>query len=230
MDCNDFMEAIRKETDILEHINDFEAVRDRLSVRIMNTEIHAEKLADMAAVPFLDLSATFAIILLESTDYRGMIRVSKELADSWEVGYDEILQAALANDLDKGEFRMECLSQTLKSLAGEDSELSKELERLEGMGGQSMYIICEKSMRNGSAAILMNSLLREYSYMLDSDLIILPSSTSELICIEDSLDRDYCWLKTIVKEVNDNVVTEDELLSYSVYKYSRQDDRVSIVA
>jgi hypothetical protein len=34
----------------------------------------------------------------------------------------------------------------------------------------------------------------------------------------------------IVKEINDTSVPHEEILSYSVYRYSREEDAVSIVA
>lgn len=230
MDYNYLLEELRKETDILERINDFEAVRDRLSVRVVNTCADTEKHDSLASETFLDLYVTFVIILYENDDYKGMIRVSKELADSWEVSTEEIMEAALANDLEKGGFRMDSLSEVLKNMGGMESSLSGEMERIEDLSGEKMYIIYDRTMRSGSTAILMNDLLREYSLMLDSDLVILPSSTNELICIGDSPERDYQWLKSIVREVNDTFVTESELLSYSVYKYTRETDRVTIVA
>lgn len=41
---------------------------------------------------------------------------------------------------------------------------------------------------------------------------------------------DFAWLRSVVEEVNDTVVPDDEILSYSVYRYSVRDDCVSVAA
>jgi hypothetical protein len=218
------------EFNIVDKIKDFDTVKERLSVRILNPDIHSKMLEGLITKPFLDLSVTFAVNVIEKENVRGIVRVTNELADIWGVTADDMLKAALKNERGSGEFCIDKLFNTLGNMAADNPELKAEMENVEHFKNLKMYTICEKTFTNGSAGILMNDLLEDFSKKVDSDIIILPSSINELVCITDDSERDYNWLKMIVKEINDTSVPHEEILSYSVYRYSREEDAVSIVA
>jgi hypothetical protein len=218
------------EFDVIDKIKNFDTVRERLSVRILNPDIHGKMLEGLISKPFLDLSVTFAVTVIEKDNIRGIVRVTKELADIWGVTADDMLKAALKNERGNGKFCVDKLFNTLENMAADNPELKAEMENVEHFKNLKMYTIFEKTFTNGSAGLLMNDLLEDFSNRVDSDIIILPSSINELVCITDDSERDYDWLKMIVKEINDTSVPHEEILSYSVYRYSREEDAVSIVA
>ena len=62
---------------------------------------------------------------------------------------------------------------------------------------------------------------------INNDLYILPSSVHELITVPASFGS--CEdLKKTVRNVNDTVLVSDEILSYSVYRYSRKAGSIEI--
>lgn len=59
---------------------------------------------------------------------------------------------------------------------------------------------------------------------------ILPSSTHEILLLKcNGLQEDTDAILKIIEEVNSNEVDDTELLSYSLYKYSRKNDCVELV-
>ena len=93
-----------------------------------------------------------------------------------------------------------------------------------------IYSLYEESFRNGSSALLRNEVLREVAEKAGRDILIIPSSVNELLCIADMGDMDFIWLRSVIGEVNDTIVPRNEILSYSVYRYSLKNDRISVAA
>ena len=56
---------------------------------------------------------------------------------------------------------------------------------------------------------------------LDEDICILPSSIHECLIMPVNDETDFAELRRIVKKVNDTEVSETEILSYNIYRFSR---------
>jgi hypothetical protein len=70
--------------------------------------------------------------------------------------------------------------------------------------------------------------LRDFSVALGYDLYILPSSIHEVILLPmlDNYDREE--LEKMVREVNQESVSQEELLSEHVYTFYRKDGFISM--
>lgn len=93
-----------------------------------------------------------------------------------------------------------------------------------------MYVKTTKNRFLGASAILYTDWMRSFANELDSDFHILPSSTHEILLLAcNGLQEDTDAILKIIEEVNSNEVDDTELLSYSLYKYSRKNDCVELV-
>lgn len=92
-----------------------------------------------------------------------------------------------------------------------------------------MYIATNYDKLNGASVLLYPNLLRDFAERIGSDFYILPSSVHELIFLPDMLGMDIGDMKTMVRDINGSEVAEDEILSDSVYFYSRAYDRVEMM-
>lgn len=90
-----------------------------------------------------------------------------------------------------------------------------------------MYMCSNKSGINGATIMLETKYFRELAEKLESDLYILPSSISEVIAIPISAG-DLESLKEMVKSINGTEVAAEEVLSDTVYKYIREEDKIII--
>ncbi len=254
MDYQGYIDRLQAEVDILKRIKEFDDVRDRIYVRLMNPLICRKTIDTLETVPFLDLSVTFVLDLSELTDVaesrkitagadrhgnykrgsRTLIRVTEDLADAWDVNGAELLEIALENERRDTNFCSEELVNTLRRMCRREPHIIEKLNMMEaentGPDRLLLYSLYEESFTNGSAALLRNEVLREVAEKAERDILIIPSSVNELICVADRDDMDLVWLRSVVEEVNDTVVPDDEILSYSVYRYSLKDDRVSVAA
>ena len=89
-----------------------------------------------------------------------------------------------------------------------------------------MYTLINQELFNGSVVLLFPDQLKVFAEQTGTDLILLPSSVNELICLEKSADLDYGRLRNIVMSVNRTCVCEDEILSDQLYQYVRSENRV----
>ena len=253
MDYQGYIDRLQAEVDILKRIRVLDDVKDRIYIRLMNPLICRKTIDMLESVPFLDLSVTFVLDLSELTDTAGdekmtagahrpvakrrgrtLIRVTEDLAEAWNVTGAELLEVALENERRDTSFCSEELINTLRRMCRREPYIIEKLNMMEaentGPDRLLLYSLYEESFTNGSAALLRNEVLREVAEKAERDILIIPSSVNELICVADRDDMDLVWLRSVVEEVNDTVVPDDEILSYSVYRYSLKDDCVSVAA
>ncbi len=93
---------------------------------------------------------------------------------------------------------------------------------------KSMYVISNNKGINGASCLLYPDVIKNLAEELKSDLYLLPSSIHEIIAVnaEDSMDKDT--LREMVFDVNRTQVPEEDVLSDSVYFYSREHNTLTI--
>ena len=83
-------------------------------------------------------------------------------------------------------------------------------------------MLTNKEKYFGAAVILYPHALKHIAGLLRNNFYILPSSVHECILVPDMGQYSRMELKRMVKEVNENQVEEEEILSYEVYYYDRE--------
>lgn len=202
---------------------DYEKIREKLILRMVNREQNEKMLDDAVSIPFLDLAGVFYVAEdMEKMDV--VMRVSRELMKCWGVDREEMKKTALENLRRKGKFQLRDIREVI-SLGGR--EPIREAER----GESGMYVLTDASMKNGPAALLLPEILEKTADELGSDILLLPSSVYELIVLRDRKSefwrREYWELKKIVGEINKSIVDPEDVLGNSVYKYSREQSELT---
>lgn len=119
--------------------------------------------------------------------------------------------------------------------AQEESKLyrdlvQREISMLENVPNLwKQYILTNTKKINGASSLLFNHVFREFANKVEDDLYILPSSIHEVLIVQArGYSSDLPELAAMVRDVNNTEVAVDEILSYSVYKYSRDTDTLDI--
>ena len=89
----------------------------------------------------------------------------------------------------------------------------------------ALYVISNKEPLGGNA-ILDKNALRKVSDIIGGDFYIIPSSTEEVIAVTTAIAKEK--LSSLLGEVNDRELTPDQILSYSIYKFSVSDGTVTV--
>ncbi len=197
-------------------ILDYESIKENLRAKLINYELNRDFLKDVPHRRFLDL-AIVVFLKLESNELiegQATITVKDNLQQAWGVDAGDIIDVALDNI--KGDI-------TLDSM-GDYIDLSMFENWID------MYIVSNRQKLHGAVAMLQKDRLKEFADKLKVDtLTIIPSSVHECIIINEGAEtKNTEELRKMVREVNETVVSEYEILSNNVYIYCRATDEIKI--
>lgn len=206
---------------------EYSNVEERIAYKLINYEENIELLEHVAHIQLMDLAIVFYCLVSSDLLGNATILIHNSHIKMWGKDLEQIYQAACKNSEKLLPVEIDNIETILKRELGEELEdvLEGDIETAE----IPMYVISNKTKVNGAACILYKDVLNDFANAVKSDLYILPSSVHEIIVLPKSAGSDPTDLKQIVKETNDNHVEKEEILSYSVYEYSRKEEKVRIL-
>lgn len=185
-----------------------EAVMDAVILEVIGKNTNVRNREKLVTRDFLDLEVCLAVRCGS-----GVFAMPKQILDSLDVSEDALYKRAYENT------RL-----TFSKVFSLNSMLQ--------MYGspEFMYIKTTKNRFLGASAILYTDWMRSLANKIGGDFYILPSSTHEILLLAGKeLQEATDTIVKMIEEVNNNEVDDTELLSYSLYKYSRENDCVEIV-
>lgn len=201
-------------------ITEYEAVKDRLFIRLSNAEYNKDLLNTVPHRVVEDLAVTYHFkVDGPNSDglYSGMI--TNSLLEQYGVSAEQLHEDALANS-------PRLFPPTLKTMR----------EVLMGCGvlpdepsGTKMYVLSNPEIMNGAATLMYENAMEEAAKVLDGDYVVLPSSVHEVILLSDNGSLDYCELEQMVIQVNNSIVKQEDKLSDHVYKYDAMNHQFSMI-
>ncbi len=201
-------------------ILDYESIKEDLKAKLINYEMNIDFLKEVPHRRFLDLAIVLYVDLKIEEELEGnaTITVKNNLQQTWGVDTEELIDTALENT--KGDIIMTNMNEMMNliSMFGDDANWF------------NMYVTTNKKMLYGAEAMLCTDILREFADCIkENTLTILPSSIHECIVLtEDVGGKNLGKLRRMVKEINDTIVSEQEILSNNVYVYCRETDEIKI--
>ena len=93
-------------------------------------------------------------------------------------------------------------------------------------GSLPLYVLTNRERMFGASAMLYSEKIKELADELHLDLLILPSSLHELLLLPDDGTQENDFYRQMVRTVNETQVDPEEILSFSLYRYSRERDRI----
>lgn len=219
-------------------IYDYNLAKDYIIPAIVDVERNKEMLKDVPYINLENLAIVYRIMAPTTEDvtenYSGL--VTNKLCDLWneegnvEISVNELHTLALKNARNLLPLHVLTMRDTMKKglvnrfvLVGISEADSQKLADayLNDMGLDNldnMYIISNNRHAYGASVILYTDVLANL-YKEHGDLYIIPVSTDDLLVVStDYMDSEE--ILEMVKEANANgVLTEDEILSDSVYRY-----------
>ena len=186
-----------------------------LFVKLVNTERNESLVEQSISKEFLDLSAVVRVILKMDKEGMASMALSKGDAEILGMTEEEIYAAALANTL-------RLFPPKLMNL-GRYVEMSIGGKLLFGEDEVTTYILTNQKKVDGAFYLMSPEVVGAIAEALEDDLYILPSSVNEVLLVRASeLEGGVDELKEMVRDVNETVVSEKDILSYSVYHYDKE--------
>ena len=218
----------------VDNLYDFNNVKERIAFKLVNRKANRKRLEKMPFKPFLDLAIIFYMHLDQNQQGQLTAEIYNEHVERWGTTVDELYQLALENTprLLPSAFRN--MDDLLKDLVGENMGAEDEAKLLLDLlledSCRTFYILSNAHNINGAAVILYPEELRKTVEKLDCEsLIVIPSSVHEMLIIPFDGNADVAELEMMVQDVNRKEVLPEDVLSGSVYCYTKQGDRIEQV-
>lgn len=186
-----------------------------LFVKLVNTERNESLVEQSISKEFLDLSAVVRVVLKMDKEGMASMALSKGDAEILGMTEEEIYAAALANTLRLFPPKLMNLGRYVEMRIGAELPL--------GEDEVTTYILTNQKEVDGAIYFMSPEVVGAIAEALEDDLYILPSSVNEVLLVraselEDGVDK----LKEMVRDANETVVAEKDILSYNVYHYDKE--------
>ena len=186
-----------------------------LFVKLVNTERNESLVEQSISKKFLDLSAVVRVVLKMDKEGMASMALSKEDAEILGMTEEEIYAAALANTLRLFPPKLMNLGRYVEMSIGAELPL--------GEDEVTTYILTNQKEVDGAVYFMSLEVVGAIAEALEDDLYILPCSVNEVLLVRASeLEDRVDELKEMVRDANETVVAEEEILSYNVYHYDKE--------
>ena len=186
-----------------------------LFVKLVNTERNESLVEQSISKEFLDLSAVVRVVLKMDKEGMASMALSKGAAEILGMTEEEIYAAALANTLRLFPPKLMNLGRYVEMSIGAELPL--------GEDEVTTYILTNQKEVDGAIYFMSPEVVGAIAEALEDDLYILPSSVNEVLLVRASeLEDGVDELKEMVRDANETVVSEKDILSYSVYYYDKE--------
>lgn len=211
---NVYNECKHKCFEDVDSLNDWEKCKNWVYPFIINKDMNKELLKKLVYRTYLDFAICYMIRLpQEESDSHAISRIRYDMLDVWGIGNNELHDVAIQNLKNDGYKIVNMLEMASEIL---DIDMTSEPYECD------MYVLYNKLRRYGAAGILDEERLEKFADMVDSDFYILPSSLHEVILIPCKNEFEGDRYNQMVRDVNDEIVDLEEILSDHSYYYDRQ--------
>ena len=186
-----------------------------LFVKLVNTERNESLVEQSISKEFLDLSAVVRVVLKMDKEGMASMALSKGDAEILGMTEEEIYAVALANTLRLFPPKLMNLGRYVEMSIGAELPL--------GEDEVTTYILTNQKEVDGAIYFMSPEVVGAIAEALEDDLYILPSSVNEVLLVRASeLEDGVDELKEMVRDANETVVAEKDILSYNVYHYDKE--------
>lgn len=199
----------------------WEYMSERIYPKVINAEWNSKQLQKIPHRLFLDFAVVYYAKVDEWGDHIGTIQIKNGHLKIWGRDEAELHEKAMENLKAEHAF-IENIINFIPECMLQQEDNKNEVEA---------YVLSNQKRYFGAAELLDTSALEEI-YRKIGDFVALPSSLHELFIIPDQAEGDegYKVLTEMVKDVNQNHVSQEEWLSEHVYVYRNDGQGLRIAA
>ena len=191
---------------------DFDAVKNRICYKLVNTASNKKLLEDVPHRELFDLSIVYYVMVAVEDDATGSILIHNNHLSFWDVTENDLYEYASINT-------SKLLPAGIKSMFDTLSEMV-DMEDLPDTD-DFMYVLTNKEKLQGASTILYPDVLKSFADRKNANLWLLPSSIHEWIIVCDDGNMNRETLSEMIQEVNGSQLAVDEILSDHPYYYNR---------
>lgn len=203
---------------------DYGKIREKLRVRLVNKE-NNQTYYKRGPYKIHPMGAEILFLELEKNESGSMcVQVTDAMAELWRVPKAELFKTALENTQNSDKVKFQSMNEAMNEIvsgdAGEEFDVREDFDA-------PMHVLSNESNLYGATVALYPDVLRHICKQLGSDYYILPSSIHELIIMrKKDCDMSEKELRSMVRDINRQIVTPEKILANEVYEYRVDVDKV----
>lgn len=223
---------------------DISVTGEKLLYKLINYDKNKELLENIPHRRWMDLAIVYYVLVSCDELGSGTILVKNEHMTLWKISEEKLYEYASENapiimkktiksmaevirDFMEGD--ADAVAADVSSNSAESVQVS-EIQELDDNAPIRMYVMGNQMKLNGACTVLYENALAEFAKDICMDFYILPSSIHEVILVPADKDVNEAALLSLVREVNENNVTEEEWLSDNIYRYFRDEGEVKLIS
>jgi len=226
-----------KETDSLsvDFFSDYEKVKKKLVVKLINAEYNKELLEDIPHRYFTDLAIVCMVEIDSMEEHSGTVLIHNNHICMWGIRENTLLDDATENSMKISEPRINKMSDVILAMYENcdnpktKEEIRNDMEWIESEP-YNMFVLSNKKQHCGASVIIYPDLLAGIGDSLKCDFYILPSSIHEVIILPKSISGLQCNMNSMIESINKEMLLPEEVLADHAYYYSRSDARLISIA
>lgn len=242
-----YEESRMKESVDMSFFLDYTNMKKKVVYKVIGYESNKELLLQVPYIPFLDMAIVFYCHVPRQELGSATILIYNSHLKLWNITKEKLYQDAKRNIqrilpprlLSIEEMMREIFAQDLRQKHKKENEIEEDwreatAERMlysltGGSQKSSMYVLGNQRKLFGAAVILYDGVLERIAETIGRNFYILPSSIHEVILIPDDKAQDAEELWKMVCEINATQVEPEDVLTDSIYCYSRKSKRMEKV-
>lgn len=197
----------------LDFVEKYEEAKNHIYFKAVNQKLNKEYLSEVVFFPFRDLALVPYIMIDDDIFGNASVVIHNELFKLWNIDKDEFYSDVMYNMENNYEYEFRPIVDVLGAMADSFPR--------EAFDEAGMHVLYSKNRIYSAALIAVDGVMEKIASKLDSDYYIIPSSVHELIIV--TADGEDCeeTINNIILEVNDTVVSGEDILADHLYCYRR---------
>lgn len=213
---DDALSSVGIHSNIPDMLKNTEYLRSNSYMTIVNKKLNEELLKDCPHRDFYDLAIIYRVHVGFDSDSVGSVLIKNKFLEYMGMSEEELYHVAYKNTKELFGSSVLSMRDVLRKMMGNSSFPLEEYDYI-----MPMYVISNSTNVNGAVNMLYDENLATISQKVGGDLIVLPSSVHEVICVPASMNIPN-EMRCMVCDVNDSQIAPDERLSDNIYMYDAE--------
>ena len=201
--------------------------KDKVVLRLINYQKNKKLLEDAPYIPFNDLAISFRwIVKMDDSGMASALVTNADMKD-WGLDTKELYKLASENSKRLFSYSIDGMIEKIKKLSAEYPGFDIEEIAEYADSDDMLYVLSNEQQLNGATCMLYPGVIESCAEIAGGSIYIIPSSIHEIIFINEKY-ADPDELKNTLKEANNSVVLQTDILSDNIYYYDRTEKKLTI--
>ncbi len=195
-------------------LQQYETAKEYIFCKLIHIEENRKLLEEVPHRVFLDFAIVAYFEVNGEQLYKGSVLIKNTYLSYWDVSEEALLEYAIKHTKEAKRTMLCHMTEVLDSFCGNEEK------EFMSCSGQEMYVLTNTEKYWGAIQIYFPEALDAVREKIKEDFYLIPSSVHEWIVIPAAQIPERDLLFTMVREVNESEVLEEEVLSNNIYYYS----------